>query len=523
MAIASLSVRARLTAVFGGVISLLVLVAATAWYALDTENEAFDHFVSAINARATVANAVRQAVDERAIAARNLVLVTRPEDLDAERARVVRAHEAASQQLAKLQQMAEAADVSQEARGLIANIARVEQRYGPVALGIVKLALEDKREEAVRRMNEDCRPLLAELIGATHAYADYMAKRAEEMMLHADERIKTLRYGFLALVLCSMLVAVISGVLIVRSLSRALGAEPAELGAAAGKVALGDLSPVIGAKGAPAGSVLASLGAMRDSLAEIVKQVRDASESIATGSSQIAQGNADLSQRTEEQAGALQQTAATMEQLGATVRNNAENAENASGLAQTATDVATKGGEVMSDVIATMRDIDAGSQRMSDIISTIDGIAFQTNILALNAAVEAARAGEQGRGFAVVASEVRTLAQRSAVAAKEIKALIDSSVAQVRKGSVLVDDAGANTQELVVAIQRVTGIVREISMASREQSTAVVQVGQALSTIDEVTQQNAGLVEESAAAAESLKNQADALVGAVGVFSLSRD
>lgn len=522
MNVSSLTVRARLILAFGAVVALLLLIAGLAWRALQTEAEAFEGYVTGIDARMRVANAVRLAVDERAIAARNLVLVTQPQDLDVERARVEKAHATASEQLGRLQHMAEAADVSAKAKALIADIVRVEQKYAPVALGIVKLALEQKRDEAVLRMNEQCRPLLAELVQASSAYSDYTAQRAEELIEQAQARVSSQRNGFLAVVTCALVLAAVSGALIVRSLSRALGAEPAELSAAATKVADGDLSPVAGSERAPVGSVLASLGAMRDSLAGIVQQVREASESIATGSTQIASGNANLSQRTEEQASALQQTAATMEELGTTVRHNADHAEQASELAKTATGVAARGGAVVSDVIATMRDIDAGSRKMADIIGTIDGIAFQTNILALNAAVEAARAGEQGRGFAVVAGEVRTLAQRSAVAAKEIKGLIDSSVTHVSKGSALVDRAGETMRDVVEAIGRVSGIVAEISVASREQSTGVGQVGDAVSQMDQVTQQNAALVEESAAAAESLKDQAGRLVTAVSAFSLTR-
>jgi len=236
---------------------------------------------------------------------------------------------------------------------------------------------------------------------------------------------------------------------------------------------------------------------------------------------QIAFGNQDLSARTELQASALQETASTMDQLGQTVRHNAENAQQAKKLAESASSVAMQGGQVVGQVVHTMKDINASSRKISDIIAVIDGIAFQTNILALNAAVEAARAGEQGRGFAVVASEVRSLAQRSAGAAKEIKSLITASVEQVEQGSSLVDQAGQTMDEIVGAIKRVADIVGDISVASQEQSRGVEQVGQAITQMDQSTQQNAALVEESAAAAESLKGQASQLVEAMAVFKLS--
>jgi len=269
-------------------------------------------------------------------------------------------------------------------------------------------------------------------------------------------------------------------------------------------------------------SLMAQLRIMQESLARVVDGVRQNSESVAIASAQIAQGNTDLSQRTEEQASALQQTAATMDELGATVRNNADNARQANQLALGASSVAAKGGEVVGQVVDTMKGISDSSRKIAEIIAVIDGIAFQTNILALNAAVEAARAGEQGRGFAVVASEVRNLAQRSASAAKEIKELISTSVERVENGTALVDQAGKTMSEIVGAIKRVADIVGEISAASAEQSAGVGQVGQAVTQMDQATQQNAALVEESAAAAESLRGRAQQLVQAVAVFKLAR-
>ena len=286
-------------------------------------------------------------------------------------------------------------------------------------------------------------------------------------------------------------------------------------------VAQGDLSgaPIVHGTN-EVGQLLQALQQMRSQLTQVVRQVRSGSESVATASVQIAQGNTDLSARTESQASALEETAASMEQLNATVRQNADSAQQASQLAASASTVATQGGEVVAQVVHTMQGINAASQKISDIIGVIDSIAFQTNILALNAAVEAARAGEQGRGFAVVASEVRSLAGRSAEAAREIKTLISASVERVAQGSALVDRACATMSEVVGAIRRVTDIVREISAASHEQSLGVAQVGEAVTQMDQVTQQNAALVEEMAAAASSLKSQAEDLVQVVSVFQL---
>jgi methyl-accepting chemotaxis protein len=287
-------------------------------------------------------------------------------------------------------------------------------------------------------------------------------------------------------------------------------------------VAAGDLSATITVTSRDeTGDLLAALKTMNDSLVNLVGQVRDSSEQIATGAGQIATGNADLSQRTEEQASNLQQTSASMEQLNASVRHNADSARQATGMAQTASGVARQGGADMAAVVATMQEISESSRRIGDIIGVIDGIAFQTNILALNAAVEAARAGDHGRGFAVVASEVRSLAQRSAQAAREIKGLIQSSSERVETGMRQVSGAGATMEQIVAEVQRVDALISEIGDSTQQQAGGIGQVGDAIDQLDQVTQQTAALVEQSAAAADSLHQQATRLVQAVGRFRLA--
>ena len=307
---------------------------------------------------------------------------------------------------------------------------------------------------------------------------------------------------------------------VARSLARQMGGDPAVAVTNLEAVADGDLSVAV--TGSAPRSLLDSLGRMVGALRGTIGSVRQVTENINTASSEIATGNLDLSQRTEQMASSLQRTAAALEQITGHVRQTAEAAATAAQLAGSAAEVAQRGGQVVDGVVATMGEINASSQRIADIIGTIDGIAFQTNILALNAAVEAARAGEQGRGFAVVAGEVRALAQRSAVAAKELKALIGDSVGKVDAGSRLVGDAGATMQEILAKVQRLSDIVGEISAAAREQSSGVDDVNTSMAQLDQVTQQNAALVEESAAAAESLKEQARRLAEVVGGFRLGR-
>lgn len=364
-----------------------------------------------------------------------------------------------------------------------------------------------------------------EFMPARQSYFDGMEALAEferEVINNAGEQIQSVKNNSILILMVLGAAAIIIGLTLGYKLSVGITRPLADAVTLAKAVANGDLTSNIQAKSKDeVGELLASLKLMNDNLTRIVSEVRYGTDTIETASSEIATGNLDLSSRTEEQASSLEETASAMEQLTSTVKQNADNASQANQLASSASHVAQNGGKVVDEVIKTMASINDSSKRIADIISVIDGIAFQTNILALNAAVEAARAGEQGRGFAVVATEVRSLAQRSANAAKEIKTLINNSVESVDAGSKQVEQAGLTMREVLESVQRVTDIVAEITSASQEQSTGIEQVNQAIMQMDEVTQQNAALVEEAAAASQSLKDQAGVLARAISVFKLA--
>jgi methyl-accepting chemotaxis protein len=337
---------------------------------------------------------------------------------------------------------------------------------------------------------------------------------------HGDEVYNSARGWIISLLAASVALGALGAVLITAWLVRRLGGEPEYAAEIARRIAAGELSVEVQTKPNDQSSLLFAMKSMRESLANIVGQVRVATDTIATASDQIVAGNLDLSARTEQQASSLEETAASMEELTSTVKQNSESARQANQLALQASGIAQKGGAVVGQVVETMGSINESARKIVDIIGVIDGIAFQTNILALNAAVEAARAGEQGRGFAVVASEVRSLAQRSAAAAKEIKTLIGDSVNQVEAGSMLVSQAGATMEEVVVSVRRVTDIMGEITSAGQEQSAGIEQVNEAIAQMDAVTQQNAALVEEATAASQSMRDQAGSLASLVSIFTV---
>ncbi|MFT4192812.1 MAG: methyl-accepting chemotaxis protein, partial [Comamonas sp.] len=509
--------RGKLTAAFGLLVLLTVVLSALAILSLGAANARFENYIHGIEARAAMAEQVRSAVQQRAIGARELALIANDDELATQRDQVLRANDTVETRLRQLQSMAEADDVTPRARELVAAISAIESRYAPVALKIVEAAMDGRHVETMTLINQQCRPLLAELITATNAYAQYTHERSQELVAESSARNRqqvTLLAGICAAALAAALV--MTGVLI-RSLTRALGTEPGELSRVAQRIAAGDLGPV---DASVPNSVLASMADMQGKLTELISHIRDAANHIAAGSSEIAQGSTDLSARTEQQASSLEQTAAAMEQMTSTVHNNANNARQAHALVAEGGTIVRRNGEMMAAVTQQMQGISASSNKMSEIIGVIESIAFQTNILALNAAVEAARAGEQGKGFAVVAGEVRTLAQRSATAAKEIKELIDTSAGQVRQGRELVERAEGAMGEMANNSSRVTQVIAEIAQACSEQSDGVAQINQAIGQIDAATQQNAALVEQSTAAAASLQDQAGELAQLVSVFRL---
>ncbi len=379
-------------------------------------------------------------------------------------------------------------------------------------------ALRANDIETVKQIAVDkIRPLYKPIREGIKALSQLQLDEAKQEYKQAVNRYTSIRTFVIAAIALGLCLSAWLGFVLIRAITGPLNAAVK----LARGVAAGDLTQRIEVQSTnEVGQLMQALKDMNDSLVSVVGQVRTGVDTVATASSQIAAGNLDLSSRTEEQASSLEETASSMEELTSTVKQNAENARQANQLVVSTADIAVKGGQVVGQVIDTMASIKQSSRKIADIIGVIDGIAFQTNILALNAAVEAARAGEQGRGFAVVATEVRNLAQRSASAAKEIKGLIEDSVDKVDAGGKLVDEAGKTMDEIVSSVKRVTDIMSEIAAASQEQSSGIEQVNQAITQMDDVTQQNAALVEEAAAASESLQNQAVKLTAVVSVFKL---
>ncbi len=514
--ISSMRIAERLYLVSGALSLALVCAAVFAYFSLSHVTFLVHKVESERAPRLQRASATELEVTKILLLLRHSILTSDPKELNRTLSGITEKRELITQAIGEYQKSIDSA----EERERFAKVPALLETFFAVAAEDIKLVQDGKKDDAFALLIGKTVPartaLLTALRDTVRIQQNLLRSELIEVIAEAQQTL---------FVLVALVVVAIMGLgLLSWYLASVLIRRVAVSRAVAERVRDGDLTVAVYDNAQDEFSpLLDALSNMQDSLSRVVSNVRTHSESVAIASAEIAQGKQDLSQRTEEQASVLQQTAATMEELGTTVRNNASNAKQASQLALGASSVAAKGGEVVGQVVATMRGINDSSRKIADIIAVIDGIAFQTNILALNAAVEAARAGEQGRGFAVVAGEVRNLAQRSAEAAREIKTLITNSVDQVERGTTLVGQAGTTMEEIVAAIQRVSDIVTEISDASFEQSISVDQVGQAVSRMDQATQQNSALVEESAAAAESLKGQSSQLVDAVAVFKLVSD
>ncbi|WOB71036.1 methyl-accepting chemotaxis protein [Achromobacter xylosoxidans] len=512
----NLSIGTRLTLGFGTVLALLLALTGLSQYELTHIGGINRAITEQTWAKANAINIID--VTTRANARANLELIVNTDPRTAETlfARIDTNRKTIDQALETLRPLFRTEDERQKLRLL----EDVRGRYVKSFQGVGALLKRGERDAARQRLLEETLPLLD---GLQDRVIEISRIQSAEMVdASAASRTVIDNAGMLNLILSGL--AIVLGGLFAWRVSKSITAPLAQAVSVAETVARGDLGqPIQAVTRDETGRLLRALHDMQDKLAGAVRTIRAGSETISSAAGQIAAGNTDLSSRTEEQAASLEETAASMEELASTVKQNADNARQANQLAASASEVAQRGGAVVSAVVSTMGDISASSRKISEIVSVIDGIAFQTNILALNAAVEAARAGEQGKGFAVVAGEVRSLAQRSAQAAREVKTLIEASVSKVAEGAGQAENAGTTMQEVVASVKRVTDIMGEIAAASQEQASGIEQVNRAVSQMDEVTQQNAALVEEAAAAAGSMQDQAHALVRAVGVFRLSED
>ena len=507
-----LSIRTRLFAGFG---FFIVLLLASGLFSVVNMNLLAGYTKNLYDHPMTVSNAILR-VDGNIVrmhrSMKDVALAHSPEDVQ-KAADAVYGYEKSV--LADMQTVKEAFQGQPQ---MMDDITRPIGEWKPIRDRVIALMKEGKADEAAAITKTEGAVKVAEIGKAVSAVRDLAVKKGQSFFANAESTRSATVWTFIV----ANLIAIAGGLLVAAYIARSITKPLAQALDVAESVAGGDLTLQVQVQYQDeSGKLLLAMQRMQSSLTEVVSRVRRGSDSVATASAEIASGNHDLSGRTENQASALEETAASMEQLSAAVKQNADSAKQANQLAMNASSVAQQGGQVVAEVVNTMRGINDASRKIADIISVIDGIAFQTNILALNAAVEAARAGEQGRGFAVVASEVRSLAGRSADAAKEIKTLINASVERVERGSILVDQAGSTMTEVVSSIKRVTDIMGEISAASNEQSAGVAQVGEAVTQMDQVTQQNAALVEQMAAAASSLTTQAQELVQTVAVFKIS--
>jgi methyl-accepting chemotaxis protein len=520
---ARINVSTRLALGFGTVLVLLVAISAMGMAGVASIRGKLDDIVQVHDAKTRFATNLRGAVDGIAIAIRNMALLTDEKEVASEQASITSQEAVYAENYQALGRLLNASSLTTEnERRLFAQLKQEEAATLPLVEKEARSwALSNDQDAAVKVLVGEVRPKQVAWLNTLDELLALEQARSRAAANEAAATYATLQAVTVTAVVLALLTGLAAAVLITRSILRQLGADPAEAQRLASEIAGGNLAVTVKLAKGDAHSLMASLETMRAQLMSIVSQIKTSAESIAIRADEIADGNADLSQRTEEQAASLQQTAASMAELTSTVRENTDDAMQASTIANAASDTAVQGGQVVERVVTTMQDITASSSKVAEIISVIEGIAFQTNILALNAAVEAARAGTQGRGFAVVASEVRTLAQRSADAAKEIKALIAQSADHVEAGSRLVTDAGATIAEVVQSVQRLTVIMSKIALASTTQRTGIEQVNQAVAEMDKVTQQNSALVEQVTTAAHTMAGRAQGLRESVAVFTIA--
>jgi len=513
MNIKQLKVGQRLGLSFALMLALVMVIASLAYVRIADLGDRMETSAHDLYPKTVYAHRVKDELNETARNMRNMLLMTDAGAIQKEVDNIKESSLVISDALSALDKIV----VSAQGRANLAAVTAARAKFLVARDQFMVLAGQESKDAARAFLISDLRPLQMSYFTALDAVVERQSALMKKGADDAAGEVAETHVMLLALTVAAAAVGAMVAWLATRSITHPLSTAVT----LARKVADGDLSSeIVVSSSDECGQLLSALQDMNTSLRNIVGQVRSGADTMATASGQIASGNLDLSSRTEQQAGSLEETASSMEELTSTVKQNADNARQANQLAVTASGVAIKGGAVVAQVVDTMVSIHESSRKIVDIIGVIDGIAFQTNILALNAAVEAARAGEQGRGFAVVASEVRNLAQRSAGAAKEIKLLIDDSVDKVASGTRLVDQAGSTMSEIVSSVQRVTDIMGEISSASHEQEAGISQINQAISEMDSVTQQNAALVEEAAAAAGSLQDQAASLAQVVSVFKL---